>query len=62
VAIAQSSVTAARPRKRQAGAGAGPKPQAASAPPSLRVRVARRIPKRYRRRVREALRRLPGKR
>jgi hypothetical protein len=61
-AIAQSSITAARPRKRQAGPAAGRQPKPAPVPPSLRVRVARRIPKRYRRRVREALRRLPGSR
>jgi hypothetical protein len=47
-AIAQSSITAARPRK-----GAGNR--AAAAPTTLRARVARRIPKRYRRRVRAAL-------
>jgi hypothetical protein len=40
-AIAQSSVTAVKPRKR-----------AASAPPTLRVRLARRIPPRYRKRLR----------
>jgi hypothetical protein len=43
-AIAQSSVTAAKPRRRRA-----------EPPPSLRVRLARRIPKRYRRRIRQAL-------
>ena len=43
-AIAQSSVTAARPRRRRKEPA-----------PSLRVRIARRIPKRYRRRIREAL-------
>ncbi|HSD77416.1 MAG TPA: hypothetical protein VLA98_08415, partial [Solirubrobacteraceae bacterium] len=47
-AIAQSSVTAARPRRR----GARP---AAARPPSLRVRLARRIPARHRRRIRRAL-------
>ncbi len=51
--IAQSSVTAAKPRKKPAKAKAtGPK-----APPSLRVRVARRVPAPLRRRVRRALRR-----
>jgi hypothetical protein len=44
-AIAQSSVNAARPRRRPA------KQQ----PPSLRVQIARRIPVRYRRRIRQAL-------
>jgi hypothetical protein len=44
-AIAQSSVTAVKPRKAKAPA----------APPTLRVRVARRIPPRYRSRLREAL-------
>ena len=43
-AIAQSSVTAAKPRRRRKEPA-----------PSLRVRIARRIPKRYRRRIREAL-------
>jgi hypothetical protein len=42
-AIAQSSVTAAKRRPRAAAGGA---------PPSLRVRVARRVPKRLRRRLR----------
>jgi hypothetical protein len=49
-AIAQSAITAAkrsaRPAKRQA---------APAAAPNLRVRVARRIPKRYRRRIRGLL-------
>jgi hypothetical protein len=43
-AIAQSSITAAKPRRRRAEPA-----------PSLRVRIARRIPKRYRRRIRQAL-------
>lgn len=47
-AIAQSSVTAARPRRK------GGRP-AAAAPPSLRVRLARRIPARHRRRIGRAL-------
>ena len=46
-AIAQSSVTAVKPRRKQ--------PAARSGPVSLRVRVARRIPARYRRRIRSAL-------
>ena len=46
-AIAQSSVTAVRPRRKQQAAQDGPA--------SLRVRVARRIPARYRRRIRSAL-------
>jgi hypothetical protein len=41
--IAQSSVTAVKPRKKPA----------ASAPPTLRVRIARRIPPRYRKRLRK---------
>jgi hypothetical protein len=45
-AIAQSSVTAVKPRRR-AGART-------AAPPSLRVRLARRVPERYRRRLRRA--------
>jgi hypothetical protein len=47
-AIAQSSVTAVKPRRRQQAA-------AQNGPVSLRVRVARRIPARYRRRIRSAL-------
>jgi hypothetical protein len=47
-AIAQNSIHAVRPRRRQARSG----------PPSLRVRVARRIPVRYRRRLRATLGRL----
>jgi hypothetical protein len=52
-AIAQSSVTAA---KRGRGKGGG-KP---AAPPTLRVKVLRRIPAPYRRRLRSALRSLRG--
>lgn len=48
-AIAQSSMTAVK-----RGGGKRP-PAAASAPPTLRVRVARRIPPGYRRRLRRAL-------
>jgi hypothetical protein len=47
-AISQSSVTAAKPRKGRA----------AQPPPSLRVRVARRVPVRYRRRLRRMYRAL----
>lgn len=46
--IAQSSVTAVRPKKKPAR---GP-----AAPPTLKVRVARRIPARYRRRLRGIIR------
>jgi len=46
--IAQSSITAAKPRRRRA----------AEPPASLRVRLARRIPLRYRRRLRSAIGRL----
>ena len=49
-AIAQSSVTAA---KRQGGAAKRPKQ--APAPPTVRVRIARRIPAPYRRRIRRAV-------
>ena len=53
-AISQSSVTAAKPRRnRAASAAAAPK-----RPPSLRVRLARRVPAPYRRRLRHVLRRL----
>jgi hypothetical protein len=45
-AIAQCSIMAARPIRR-------PKPKAAPPPPTLRVRVARRIPAPYRRRLRK---------
>jgi hypothetical protein len=51
-AIAQSSITAAKPRK---PAAAKPAPKA---PPSLRVRLARRVPVRHRRAVKRALGRL----
>jgi hypothetical protein len=55
-AIAQSSVTAAKRRR-----GPARKPPAAPPPPaSLRVRVARRVPVRYRRAVKRALRRVRG--
>jgi hypothetical protein len=52
-AISQSSVTAAKPRKKaqkQKTAAAAPKP-----PPSLKVRLARRIPARQRKRIKGAL-------
>ena len=55
-AISQSSVTAAKPRKKQAkrepraSAAATPKP-----PPSLKVRLARRIPARHRKRIKGAI-------
>jgi hypothetical protein len=52
-AIAQSSVTAAK-RGRAKGGGK------AAAPPSLRVKVARRIPAPYRRKLRSAIRSLRG--
>ena len=55
-AIAQSSVTAAKRRKGQAAQAGAP------APPTLRVRIARRVPKRYRKRAVRALRRLRGSR
>jgi hypothetical protein len=48
-AIAQSTITAVKPRKRRRAA--------TSAPPSLKVRLARRVPPRYRRTLRRALRR-----
>jgi hypothetical protein len=47
-AIAQSSVTAAKPRRRRAQ----------EPTPSLRIRLARRVPVRYRRRLRSAVRSL----
>jgi hypothetical protein len=53
-AIAQSSVTAAKPRKKQPAAAKKPAPQ----PPSLRGRIARRLPPPARRRVSRALRAL----
>jgi hypothetical protein len=56
-AIAQSSVTAAKRRPRRGGGAAAGK-ATASAPASLRVRLARRVPAPYRRRVRRALRSL----
>jgi hypothetical protein len=49
-AIAQSSVAAARPRRKQQHA------QQAATPPALYVRLARRVPARYRKRVRRLLR------
>jgi hypothetical protein len=54
-AIAQSSVTAAKPRKKAPAPGGkgGPKPA-----PSLPVRLARRLPLRYRRRLKRAVRSL----
>jgi hypothetical protein len=52
-AIAQSAVTAARREGRRKGAAKA----AGKQPPSLRVRIARRIPVRYRRRLRGVLRR-----
>jgi hypothetical protein len=48
-AIAQSSITAVKPRRKK------PAPQAAQGPPSLRVRLARRVPAPYRKRLRKAL-------
>ena len=59
-AIAQSSVLAAKPRKKQpAAAGHDGK---APEPPSLRVRMARRVPPPLRRRLRRAARGLRGAR
>jgi hypothetical protein len=52
--IAQSSITAVKPRRKRA-----PSP---SAPPSLRVRIARRVPARYRKRARRAFGALRGSR
>ena len=52
-AIAQSSVTAVKPRKK--AAKPKPAPAAPKPPPSLRVRLARRIPARHRKRVKGAL-------
>jgi hypothetical protein len=52
-AISQSSVTAAKPRKKAPKPGSAPKP-----PPSLKVRLARRIPARHRKRIRGAIRSL----
>ena len=51
--IAQSSITAVKPRRKRA---------APVAPPSLRVRISRRVPARYRKRARRALRALRGSR
>jgi hypothetical protein len=48
-AISQSSVTAVKPRRN---------PAAAAKPPTLRVRLARRVPVRYRKRLRSAARML----
>lgn len=56
-AIAQSSVTAARRRRPPATASREPEPARAS----LRVRVARRLPARYRRRLRSAVSALRGR-
>jgi hypothetical protein len=53
-AISQSSVTAARPRK----GAAKQKHEPTEPPPSLKVRIARRIPARHRRRIRRAVRSL----
>jgi hypothetical protein len=51
-AISQSSVTAANPRKK----AQKPKPAgAAPKPPSLKVRLARRIPARQRKRIKSAI-------
>jgi hypothetical protein len=52
-AIAQSSVTAVKPRKK--AAKPKPAPAAPKSPPSLKVRIARRIPARHRKRVKGAL-------
>jgi len=49
-AIAQSSVTAVKPRPRRKAATKAP-----AAPPSLRVRLAQRVPARYRRGLRRAI-------
>jgi hypothetical protein len=54
-AIAQSSVAAARPRKKPPESGPSP---ASKPPPSLKVRIARRIPARHRRRIKRAVRSL----
>jgi hypothetical protein len=51
-AISQSSVTAAKPRRKPKK----PPPAAPDGPPPLRVRLARRVPAPYRRRLRRALR------
>jgi hypothetical protein len=52
-AIAQSAITAARRDGRRKGAAKA----ASKQPPPLRVRIARQIPVRYRRRLRRVLRR-----
>jgi hypothetical protein len=57
-AIAQSSINAQRPRRAPAAKPARPGP----APPSLRVRIARRIPAPYRRRLRRAVSAMRGSR
>jgi hypothetical protein len=55
-AISQSSVTAARPRRKPQTAKQKPAPTLQPAPPpSLKVRLARRIPKRHRKRLKRAL-------
>jgi hypothetical protein len=54
-AIAQSSVTAAKGRKKAPQPGGGDAPKA---PPSLRVRLARRVPAPYRKRIKRAVRSL----
>jgi hypothetical protein len=58
-AIAWSSAAAAGKARRAKPAGA--KPPAPAPPPSLRVRLARRVPLRYRRQVRRALRSLQSR-
>ena len=52
--IAQSSITAAKPRKKPKAEPKPeePAPKAPKPPPSLRVRLTRKVPKRYRRAVR----------
>jgi hypothetical protein len=50
--IAQSSITAAKPRRKPKKQG----PTAPATPPSLKVRLARRVPAPARRRLRKALR------
>ena len=55
-AISQSSVTAAKPRKKQAKEKPAPAaPAAPKPPPSLKVRLARRIPARQRKRIKGAI-------
>jgi hypothetical protein len=53
-AVAQSSITAAKPRKKPKPAGQG----SPGASPSLRVRLARRVPARYRESIKRARRSL----